>query len=423
MEGLVIIIAEMLFALIAPLLGVLAGLLAAIAELILTLFLSLFDMRGARRRSGGAGDAPLRKRKVSPRWLHIPAAIAGVVAVAVLIANFFFFDPLVRYGLDRVAARTGYAVAFEDASGNLLTGRLALDGVTVARDEGEGLGVDMRLDHTEFDVALLSLIRSTRRIEAMTVEGVRGTVRIPLREEGEAPKKARRGFAVDLGRFDDIDITVARATDQTHRVEIASAEVAPFRSSTALFDLFFRSNLDGRIDGVPIKVATEVIAGNGRRTSWVFDEVPATTLAELTDRAPLNWLSGGTLSAHVEDEWALDDRRVDMDWSIALDGVRVAPPPGVGVTERLAATALGKAIERSGGSAEFDFTLGLDRERLETSSSGDLDALWDALKDGIAEAVAKSTGKPAEGVKAAIGKAGSKLRDMLDPAGGDESQP
>jgi hypothetical protein len=298
------------------------------------------------------------------------APVFGLI-IGVLAA----IDPMLRFALGQVEAKTGYAVTYARASGNLQTGQLELAGAGVSRHADEGLTMELQIEGFSLDLALLSLLSGTPRIEDLAVSGVSGTIVTPPKNEGQVANKPRRSFTVEAGRFDRIDLSVGHQQANAHRIEIASADETPFRSDMALFDLFFRSNLDGRIDGVPLRIATNVIAGNGRSTEWAFDTAPAATLAGLTERAPLNWLSEGTISTHVTDEWRLDDRAVSMNWSIALDGVRVAAPAGAGVAQRVTAGALAKAAAAQGGSAPFDFTLTLDKERLETSSSGDLDAL------------------------------------------------
>ncbi|MGB3313225.1 MAG: hypothetical protein WBB85_02340 [Albidovulum sp.] len=153
----------------------------------------------------------------------------------------------------------------------------------------------------------------------------------------------------------------------------------------------------------------------------MFEDVPGALLATLVPRAPLDWLAEGTISARVEDEWTRDDRTIDMDWSITTRDLQVRAPERAGMVEKLAVGSLGKVLASRGGDAEFHFTLDLDRDRLETSSSGDMAALWDAVKDGLAMAVAQHTGEAKVKVKDKVGKVGQSLHDLIDPATGDKA--
>ena len=73
----------------------------------------------------------------------------------------------------------------------------------------------------------------------------------------------------------------------------------------------------------------------------------------------MSWLSGGTVTARVEDEWDLTETRIDMDWRLVLDRVQAGPPAGAGAAEAVLARALGSALDRAGGSGDFAVTLAL----------------------------------------------------------------
>ncbi|MGB7260758.1 MAG: hypothetical protein WBC68_01705 [Albidovulum sp.] len=420
MELLVILLAEALAALLAPLFGLLGAILALLLEAI---FLLISSLLGGRSKARAARDPAPERRPVqyalSRRWLHIPAIFAVLIGGVLLGINAFFFEPALRFGLDRVGERTGYDVQFDAASGSLLNGHVVLEGASVTRGGAAGPVADIKAEHVVLDVALLSLLSSERRIERLELSGVTGALALPAVEavdaKAEPQKKQRRRFVVEDVRIADVDLSVAHGSQTPYRIEIVRAEAAPFRSRLAVFDLFFRSNLEARIDGTPLRVATREIAGQGRRTEWDFDQVPGVLLARFVPRAPVNWLKAGMISVHVEDEWAREDRRIDMDWTIALDGVRVSAPEGAGIPERVSIAALDKVLALRDGDADFNFTLDLDREGLETSSSGDLTALWDALKDGVAAAVAATTETPKDVVKGQIGKASDALRNLISP--------
>jgi hypothetical protein len=413
-EGLVIIVAELLALLLAPVFAALAGFLAAILELLAALIGALFGggSSGRRRQSG---------KPRSWRWLHGLAAVAGVALVAVAVVNFLFFDPALRWALGQVEARTSFAVRFDTASGNVFTGRLQLTGARVTREAGPGIGMDVAAERVAIDVALPSLLIGTATLEDLDLAGLTGRIATPQRPdtatyETEAPRP-RRDFVVERAQIERVDLEVAGSGARPHRVEIATASAEPFRSRTALFDLLFRSNLDARINAIPLLVETEVISDRGRQTRWAFEEVPVATLADLTDRAPVSWLSGGTVTAIVADRWDLTETDIDMDWRIAVDGVAASSPEGAGATERLLAEAFARALARTDGEAEFAFTLSLDREGLAAAGSDDLTALWDALRDGMARAIAETFDARADEARDGIDGVRDRLFDYLDRRG------
>src|SRR5687767_5104296 len=78
-----------------------------------------------------------RKPKARRRWprrMALGAAACLLLTVGTVLAlNFLFFEPTARWILGRVHDRTAIEVRFGSASGNLLTGRLALRDVTLRR--------------------------------------------------------------------------------------------------------------------------------------------------------------------------------------------------------------------------------------------------------------------------------------------------
>ncbi|MDH3264817.1 MAG: hypothetical protein OEM24_12580 [Paracoccaceae bacterium] len=419
MEGLVIIVAELLFALLGPLFAALGGLAALLLDLLVALLGALLS--GRRRRPEPEAPSPSRPVRVPRAWLHAAAGLGVLVIAGVLVVNALFLAPALRWVLARVEDRTGYAVAFEAAEGNLLSGRLALTGLDVTRNADEGLMLDLAVERARLDVRMTSLLGSEIALESLEIAGVTGRLEPrPRPETGAAAAGAprpRRAFTVERAALSAIDVEVAPPGRPPHRLEIALATAEPFRSRSALFDLFFRSTLDARIDGIPLRVETEAISERGRRTAWAFEEVPVATLAALTARAPVSWLSGGTVTAQVEDEWDLTETRIDMDWRLVLDRVQAAPPAGAGAAEAVLARALGAALDRAGGSGDFAVTLALDRERLEVVGSDDLGALWEALRDGLAASLTSRTGEAAAEAAGRIESARERLLDLVRPPG------
>ena len=73
MEGLVIIVAELLFALLGPLFAALGGLAALLLDLLVALLGALLS--GRRRRPEPEAPSPSRPVRVPRAWLH--AALTG----------------------------------------------------------------------------------------------------------------------------------------------------------------------------------------------------------------------------------------------------------------------------------------------------------------------------------------------------------
>ena len=157
------------------------------------------------------------------------------------------------------------------------------------------------------------------------------------------------------------------------------AEVAPFRSDQALFDLLFRSNMQAEIAGQALSVETRRVTTNGRETFWRFSDVEAEKLKLLVPKAPLTWLSAGRVSVTVDDRWSLDEDWIEMDWRLVFDGVGVEVPKNAGPGEKGLAAGFGKLVAARGGNAEFHYRVDLDQRDIAVARSGDLTGFWDVV--------------------------------------------
>ena len=273
MEALLFIFAEILFACLAPLLAALGALVAALFEVVAGLLGLAFGGSAVKKRppkkAGTATSSAAQKarRKV----LHWIAGTVGGLGALGVLASVVFFEPILGSILQRAGDKAGISVAYEKAEGSFLTGRVQLSGLTMARSSDAGLAFDIAAREVEADVVLSSLIFGEPRLQLARVEGVSGFVTPPEPKEGPREKKARRAFRADLVQASDVSVEVRPREGEAYDLAIDSAEVAPFRSRLALFDLLFRSTLEAQVADQPLFVSTRVISENGRETIWSFE--------------------------------------------------------------------------------------------------------------------------------------------------------
>lgn len=399
MEALVLIFAEILLACLAPLLALAGAALAVALEAVLgflaLVFGGVFEVwRESRRmKREAAGRAPKAPRKpLVPRKV-VHWAAGGLVALGAVgvLASVLFMQPILRYVMDTASARAGAEIRFERADGMLLTGDVTLYGITARRAAPEGLGFDMAIARLDAEVDVLTLLSRTPVISLAGVDGVTGTVSPPRRDPDKPrpEKKEKRPFVITQVDVKDVALEIRPKGSEAYPLVIETAEVAPFRSSTALFSLLFRSNMVAQIAGQDLRVETARLTERGRETRWLFEDVEAEKLQLLVPKAPLTWFSGGRLTARVEDRWSLSDDFVDMDWRIVLEDVRIQVPREAGRTEKLLGGALAKLVAAQGGNADFAYRLELDPEQIRALRSGDLDQFWDTVLGGFLKFGAK----------------------------------
>ncbi len=390
MEALVLIFAEIIIACLAPLLGIVGAVIGAMLELLGLLLGGAFGAWSEGRRARREDDAaktpqkaprkPLIPRKVL-HWVAGGFAALGVVGI---LATFVFLQPILRTVMQTASDRTGVQVEFEQASGTLLLGQVALDGITIRRESAEGLGFDLKVERAEADVDLWSLLSAEPRIKLAAAEGVTGYVS-PPKPDKDKPKldKKRRPFRADKVQITGVDIEVRPKDGPTYELEIPRAVVAPFRSQLALFDLLFRSNMEAKIAGQTLSVSTREVTEFGRETYWRFEEVDAAQLGLIVPKAPLTWLDAGKVSVRVDDRWSLSEDWIEMDWDIRAEGLDVSLPADAGAAEKFLGNAFAKAVRAKGGDANIQYEMRLTKEDIDALRQGDISYFWDTVLSGF----------------------------------------
>ena len=133
--------------------------------------------------------------------------------------------------------------------------------------------------------------------------------------------------------LEDVGIHVTDRFAETpvdYDIAIDRFEAEPLRSHFAVFDLLFRSNLNGTLNGAGIEIINTKSDGQ-RRTRWTARDVSAGVLASLIG-GPFSLFESGTVDVEVSDHWEAE--RVEdlhLDWA-PLEPCRhaaPAPPPSV----------------------------------------------------------------------------------------------
>jgi hypothetical protein len=286
--------------------------------------------------------------------------------------------------MDLASEKAGMSVTYTQASGTLLRGHVVLEGLALTRTHETGLAFDLEIARAEANVSLFSLLGDTPTLILGHVDGVTGTLTPPVpKEEKKGLPKERRPFRAELFALENVALQVTPRDDEDYSVLVERAEVAPFRSGLAVFDLLFRSNMRAEIAGQTLIVETRDITENGRETRWSFEDVDAVQLKRILPKAPLTWIESGQITVAVADTWSLSEDSINMDWRIASEGLRTSTPEDAGTTERILATGLSKYTERFGGDVDFHYQLELNPEDVARLREGDLDAFWQTLLSGI----------------------------------------
>ncbi|MGB5256603.1 MAG: hypothetical protein WBN44_05070 [Woeseiaceae bacterium] len=376
MEALLLIFGEMIFALLAPLVTLIVEIFGLIVAAILSL---LPGRRTEPRKSRGAVNTALK----------VFLAFAIVTLGALFVVNTFYFADSVRAVFGVLERRGGIETSCDEIEGNVFSGRVSLGDCTIVRNDHDRSEFDLELDKVDFDLRLGSLF-GTAEIESAFVSGLRGSVkrhqRVADPDSDEKVEKPRRAFVVRDLRIEDVDIGLSGVNKDGGSFElplqIDSATSAPLRSRLALFDILFRSNVNGTIAGAEFDVRTGGDAA-GRQTAWRATDVPVARFGAMAGGA-LSWFQEGMVDIQVDDKWRRDGQlEIEMDWRLAFRDIEVKAPDTAGLVTRFATGPIVAYVNSFDGEFPLEFSMVVNENQFESKSSLATAGLWTAVGESI----------------------------------------
>lgn len=362
--------------------------------------------------------APTRRRfpwKTTGRWIGIGgAAILGFLVIAVALANWVFFDAIVGWQLAGVHKKTGIAVTFDSAGGSLWTGVFELKDVELKRPQDDVSRFDLTAQRFTIDLSTIDLLFLDAVFERVEVGELRGTyerVGLPDRLESRKP--------FEIGRL-DVGNAAIRFRDHTRGPDVFEAELQvdtlvaePLRGDWAVFDVLFRSNTKGRINGQAFSIAVEEIP-DGRQTRWQGDALPVELMASYLG-GPLKWIKSGKADVDATDRWQLgDSAEIEMHWKVVLRDIEAEVPADASrATRAIAGPAVAYLNEKS-LRLPLEFDVVIDRDRFHFAASPETAKLGRTIGDALAGELGRLVGLEPGAVKEAGAEAWNRFRGFLD---------
>ena len=370
MEALIILLAEVIFVPLTALLSIVfEAVLTAIGGMIQLIFM-LLDKKSRDKIPARVTVKKTKPRKTKARpWLRklnlILIILLFIIITSVFVINQFFFEPATRFVLTQVKSRTNIEVTYSEAQGNLLSGKILLKDAEIKREDSEESHFDIKAGEFYIDLDMWSVFFSQKRIEEFRMNDAEGSFtrikkvdRIKTREyviedlsienlelqfstvmEGAAPagRDDAKGFLAKKIAEKKNELFARRADKKGNTInaliEIEKLHSHPLRSKLAVFDVLFRSNITGSINGHPFIIKTGG-SDRQRQTTWQAKIEPL-DIAAANIGGPLKYLSGGSLEVDVVDRWSLKDEIIiHTDWKVLFKNIEVTPPEDLGPVSR-----------------------------------------------------------------------------------------
>ena len=237
------------------------------------------------------------KRRIFRRvmiWIS-GLALGGIflLSLGLILANSFFFEAAVRLALKYVQSRSGIAITFESAKGNILRGRLNMKNVTVVRHQHPVHQMDLKAKEVFLDLSITDFRHRKFIFDKVIVSDMSGS----WDQVGKGDKlKPRFKF-----RINDLEVIRAKFAYRNYSrssnalktiIQIEQARIQPLRSGWAICDLLFRSNMRGAVDSSPFQIESK-----GMNNSFLMNNIPVKLAAAVWDD-PFEWFDKGIIDIH-----------------------------------------------------------------------------------------------------------------------------
>jgi hypothetical protein len=412
MELLVILLGEFLF---FPVLAALGSVVNLGVSFVSGLFLLIFEIfvPGGRIEKNKQTSPPSKRSSFPFKPIAKTAFFLCLIIVVFLVTvNTFFFSQTVNWVTSQVGKKTGTYISFQSVDGSFFSGGIKFGSLQVKRENSPKVDFDIFVKSLALDVDVKSLLKKSIILEYLKIDNIKGNIRQrnheslePEKDDSESGKrkiKTKTRFVVNDMFLKNIELKLDKEDMDPLVVSLSKIESRPFRSSYAIFDTFFRSTIEGSLNGHKISIASEEI-GAGRKTTWHLDHLPVRIIHYFVQKAPVTWFKSGDIDIRVEDVWEYGDAaEIDMDWKLQLNHIVVKTPENTSLINKALAFPIVHYINTKGDKIDLQFKLAMNENQFESTASLDAAGLWRVLVERISENTAMMTGEKTEVVKDGI---------------------
>ncbi len=409
MELLAILLGEFLLFPVIAAFGTFINLIFSVFFTILEFIVSFLNSRSSfKPKEKTQTTLAPSKKPISFKWVAKLSGTIFLVAVLVLVTiNTALLTPTMNWVFTKIEHKTNIEVSFESVHGNIFIGALEFQGLRAIRQSDVKSDIDVKTRHIALNVNILSLITKPIVIEKLALKDVEGTWlskdQSSVSEgEGDQQKpnkiKPKTEFVIEDLSIQNINFVLNKADKPPLTLTLDHIESAPFRSKYAIFDTFFRSNIEGSINSHKITVASRE-EGEGRVTKWHLDHFPVEIINQYVQKAPISWFKSGVIDVRVEDQWEYgENARIDMDWNLKFKDVVVQAPQDASLVKKALAAPIVKYLNNK-QDADIGFGLIMNENEFESTASLDAAGLWSAAIDSLSKKLALATGEKKEAIK------------------------
>lgn len=414
MEAIAALLVAFIVELIAPfLISVVALLIELVCAVVA--FVSTGTIRWQVRKARLGEEKP--KPRVDPRilkWVMISSfSLLALSIVVMVVINLFFFEGVLRYTFAKAEEKSAIKIDFEKASGNLFTGKVEMEGVKIQRASHPVTTFDLAMREVSLDLSVWGLLKTEKSIESVEISGVRGT----FTKHTSPTDVATTHFEVHSLVVAGVELLIVDHSREGPPVTLAltvdSLESRPFRKSTYLFDILFRTNARGSLGGEPFSITTAEGEG-GRETRWKVSNLPVSSVSPYVGGA-LSWIEYGKIDVDVVDRWSLrGSPDIEMHWKFVLRDFRARVPEEDSFVKKTFGLPVTAYLNRHSEELPLEFDLVLNKDLFTGQASLEAVGLWKAVSVAFLEMLSEKAGVSSEKVKEYLKKGVGGFKGFLE---------
>jgi hypothetical protein len=264
------------------------------------------------------------------------------------------------------------------------------------------------------DMDMLSNPFGQTHLNKLTLDGVSGEVhRIRKTEQVQE----RRRFVID-----DLDIRAVNLvyldTSDVEKISRLDLEVSdwrsqPLSSTLAIYDLFFRSNVQGTLNQHPFSIQTEDSTA-GKYTHWRSGNVPVLVLAQLVG-GPFSLLNSGTVDVKVDEHWKLAKPPViEFEWELHFKQINSAVPPNYNGMKKVLAQRTVDYFNTRPEDFVISFAMTMNESEFTGKSSLGATGLWKIMVNTVIGYMSRYIGEPETRLHTGMKKGIDTIKGFLD---------
>ncbi|MBC7821385.1 MAG: hypothetical protein IAG10_31240 [Planctomycetaceae bacterium] len=169
-------------------------------------------------------------------------------------------------------------------------------------------------------------------------------------------------------------------------LKLKAYAIAPFRSHWVAFDMLFRANGDGELEGKEFSVHERPIqAGHG--THWQAKNLPVQWFGNAIG-SPFSWFQSGEFDLEIEDSWSLArEQEVRSKWDLQFRDLKSAVPDDLPLKQKMLAVPIVAFLNRAPNPLPISFEITFDGNAFKGKASPEAVGLWQIIHDAANKAL------------------------------------